>query len=71
MNLFRELDNIKEAPTTFESVHESIFRSYMILQTVRKLIEANLSKEEILSFIIDSLDLEQKDANPDDYKSRY
>tara|TARA_R110000868_G_C10933446_1_gene766537 strand:+ start:2674 stop:2841 length:168 start_codon:yes stop_codon:yes gene_type:complete len=48
------IENIKQLPTTYEGenrIHESIFKSYHILEFVMKLIERGADKETIKEIV--------------------
>jgi len=45
------IKEIKRFPTTFERVHESVFRSYQILEKVKELLEKNTAPDIILELV--------------------
>jgi len=47
------LEEIRELPTLSNNIHESVFRSYHILNKVLELIERGDSKETILEIVED------------------
>ena len=46
-----ELKRIQAKPTTLEKVHESVYRSYDILEHVLKMVERGDSKETIFEVV--------------------
>lgn len=46
-----KLEQIKKYVTSYEKVHESIYRSYSILKLVKEMLERWDSKETILMII--------------------
>lgn len=46
-----ELEKIKEMPTVVDNAHESIYKSYHVLEKVRQMLEREDSKETILEII--------------------
>lgn len=46
-----DIERILSQPTVYENVHESIFRSYHILDKVMEMIERGDSKESIKEIV--------------------
>lgn len=58
-NIFK-LEDIREKPTTFNNVHESIYRAYDTLNLVLEMVARGDSKETIF-MVANDLGLHQKD----------
>jgi len=51
---YNKLDNIKNYPTLYDNIHESLFKSYQILQIVKEMIkrwDSIQTIEEIIEFL--------------------
>lgn len=46
-----KFDTIKDYPTIYDDVHESVYRSYSILELVKEMLERWDSKETIIDMI--------------------
>lgn len=53
---------IKEFPSVYANIHESVFRSYQLLQKVKEMVGRGDSKETILE-IISEVEGEQERVN--------
>ena len=53
-----KFSEIRKMPTTYDNVHESVFRSYHILEKVKELIEQKTPAYVMIELINDMQDLE-------------